>query len=549
MLFSVLFVLLGRETTEAAPSPPTFPNYIVASSPVVALSPNVEHPSEELPRDSAVEFGGRGESVRRDESLPPLSKNHFYASFVDAEGQPLAGVRVAVRNRPAHVIAGAEDFMAMVEGPLENELFTDESGQIVLAREGPFELSERIYEVDVYADGYASQRFRLVDPGRRRRYRVERPAVLSGRVMNRSTQDPVAGVKVELVDASGFPHQAVSADDGRYRFDRVAPGDATLRILSADYVRLIRWIHLESASRAQKDLLLFKGGRLDVRVQDLSKSPLAGVSVSLIDSGSRPGLVVGSTTTGEDGGAVFQGLRAGRRYVVAVDDVERGVARQRVQGTVGAPRGEDWSVEEEITLVGNWALSGRAFVGGDGRAVPDAWIILESVPTPGLDGIHHRSDPVRADAEGRFEVEGLIEGLTYTAMVYHQEFALGVLPEVTEDDAESLSVEVGLQERRRILGEVSDGNGNPIPFANVYVKLVMEGADGLDKANGILGSEVVVKADADGRYSLDHYPPGTRVRIQAEDPPNNGRSQRIERTIQNESGDQILNLMATSSGQ
>lgn len=536
ILTSVLFVLLGREVTEAASGPPVFTHWLVPQEQVadVALAPGDEA-TPKSGREFAAEVGDTGVLEALDTAQETLDPSRFYAAFVDEEGRPLAGARVVVRTRPAHEIATAEELTALLdERPdLDTELFADEQGRISLPGNDPAS-GFRIYEAEVIVDGYAQQRYRLVDPGRRRRYRVGRPAVLSGRISERTSRLPVADVLVELIDSAGTRHTARSNDQGYYRIENIVPGQATLRVLSAEYLRVVKWLNLDSANREEQPLELRRGGRLRVRVIDIAGEVIPDLKVRLVENSVWNGLDVGELATDGNGEVEFSGLRTRGRYMIAIDDPEHGVARHLVQDMPKDPRDEDWFIEEEITLIENWTLRGRAFVASDGRSAADAWIIVESAAVPGFGGIRHRAAPVQADAEGRFEVSGLIEGLDYTAMVYHQEFALRILSDINAKSSAAESVQVDLQSRQRVFGEVRDTEGSPVPFATVSVTL----ADG----QGILGSQFVVQADSEGRYSLDHFPPGVRVLIQAEDMQTRERSARIEKVTGTDGLGEIANL-------
>lgn len=164
---------------------------------------------------------------------------------------------------------------------------------------------------------------------------AQSPASLRGRVLSRSTEVPLRGVKLYLVAApdSPFVMSSESKEDGSFEFRSVPDGhyvlleEAELTGYSRSHGRFPvdasdRAVDARSGTPLHLDLHLYRGAIIQGQVMGPDKQPMAGVTVRALLTATIDGLprtlAIGEDTTFEDGVYQVAFLRAGT-YLLAAD--------------------------------------------------------------------------------------------------------------------------------------------------------------------------------------------------------------------------------------
>ncbi|MQY31795.1 MFS transporter [Nocardia aurantia] len=203
---------------------------------------------------------------------------------------------------------------------------------------------------------------------------------------------PVTGVMLTLIDPHG--HQiarAANTPDGAYRIDTPGPGDYVL-IAAANGHQPVAVTVALGAHPQRVDLTLPDAGELSGTVRTAhTGDPVPNATVTLTNP---HGEVVGTATTGPDGGFICRGVPSGTHTVVVTAAHLRPAAT-----TVTVP--ESGLLRHDTTLEPLAVLGG--VVHAAGRTVPDAHVTI-------LDTTGNRIATARTDDEGRYEVPHLPAG-------------------------------------------------------------------------------------------------------------------------------------------
>lgn len=228
-----------------------------------------------------------------------------------------------------------------------------------------------------------------------------------GRALSGTVTDvsggPIAGARIDAakLGRGRSPGAAVATTmtgaDGKYTLS-VAEGQLLVAARSPDYAAQARYVDVGSAG-ATADFALVPGGVIEgVVVDDRSKQPAGGATVSarrdsasilLAEGGAR------TVTAGPDGRFRIAGLRPGAYELGAKADARR----TRSPTLVGL------GVAEQVTdvqlLVGRAPVVRGTVVDEDARPIADALVV-----TLGDDN----TDDVKSDDKGAFAIEGLDAG-------------------------------------------------------------------------------------------------------------------------------------------
>lgn len=486
ILVGAVAVLLGREVPDAAASP-TFSTYVSARqeaperdiTPLVALAPPIQ-----------VQQSAGAEVTESGEVADDLHPAEFRLSLVDDQGEPVVGARAIVVARPAFQVNSAANDRDLLGILGTNEYEADEEGVLAFLGE-----SGQAYEVIVEADGYARKRYRLRDPGRRP-LQLVRPAAVAGYVYT-DEGIPLGGVEVELAHDVDETVTLTTDDDGYYEFRGITPHSATLRVQSPFYEpHRIEHISVEPGNRYIRDFYLRPGGIVSVRVRDPEGTAVADASVELAESSS--GLSLGRLQTGPSGEVKFTSLRHGRAYVVTAT-TESGASARSSFLTPALTDVSDAQLreEQELIVVETWNV-GVAVVAGT-VPIPSARVVLESESAGPMNSSRHSVSGM-TDDEGRVRLTGLLDGVAYTAFVYHPLFATEILGNIAQSAVED-EVVVDLASPVLLEGVVTtDGE---VPLANALIMVTL-----LGPAPGTIGSQFFVRTDRFGRYELPNLPSG-----------------------------------------
>ncbi|PTL80243.1 carboxypeptidase-like regulatory domain-containing protein [Vitiosangium sp. GDMCC 1.1324] len=347
---------------------------------------------------------------------------------VDIELEPLVSFSGTVKDPKGNPIP---DAVVEVEGPDEEKTLTDTQGRFTFEA-----LSPGDYKVTVRAEGYADRRFPNVAPARTpTRDWVLKPTVRIRGVLVDTEGRPVPKAIVQLSESvmdededdkpwlsppeedgndepgpMGGPidahesrvHQFRADENGRFAFERAAPGRFALRVDSDPYMPLHT---LVDAPATGLRLVLHPGARVKGNVVDAQGMPLAEVKLSL-RTGPDETEVIAPTTSDEHGRFALGGIPPGH-YIL------------RARFDQGAPHGTTLpievlgteTVEAVVRLDTGLSVSG-IIMDESNRPIPH--VRIEATSAKGTyepqEGDSPSSSPAITDEQGRFTVRHLRPG-------------------------------------------------------------------------------------------------------------------------------------------
>jgi protocatechuate 3,4-dioxygenase beta subunit len=289
---------------------------------------------------------------------------------------------------------------------------------------------------------------------------VESPGRIAGRVTAEGTNAPVASARVILMSQGrsgpfGPPPQATTDRDGRFAFDRVAPGDYRIEVQKAGYAPLsdpfahnAQTVHVVAGQAADVELHIQKGAAISGRVIDAMGEPVAEVRVMAmrrVPERAAPGVppwipaMGAGQQTNDLGEFRVSGLPPGEYLIAAMPQEAMsgfggpGIApatapasRPTTTTTTYYPGTSDQAAAQPIAVaagsdVGNivftmqsvaaYRVSG-VVVDENGAPVAGAWVMLMGDPRSGL--FTGRGGSANTQDDGRFTIEGVVSG-TYRA--------------------------------------------------------------------------------------------------------------------------------------
>ena len=344
---------------------------------------------------------------------------------------------------------------------------------------------------------------------------------MKGRILNQGV--PLAKATIFAMGSGGsmFDMRMATAqadEEGEFEFKSLAPGDYTLRIDSEEWEGGIELIVPE----ADEDYQVLETPQGVVRGRVLTETngtPVDNATVKLVRDDSTGGMFAmftgGKETdwgeTDDDGNFEFDGKAAGRYHVeVEINSWRNRDNRGPSDGS--APLGNerskgftlyenDTKILDDIKLPVSSAI--RVLIKNAKGKAPNQGYTLTAIKEGGAEG----EEPF---SNWGFGEEGLISGVspgTYTVRVEGRSFAKSQMEGVVVGEAETVEVELLIEEgvplNARILGPSSE----PLPDAAIKVfdadgKRV-DGLDGPTAAfSRMFGSE-------DGTMSLGTYVPGS----------------------------------------
>lgn len=435
-------------------------------------------PETRLPR--CVKADGQGRYELR--TLMPsryrvtaVAKERLPGQYVDAEGLPLLALErddprsgvdivldaggVALRGTVTDVMGG------MIAGAVVTAKSTEHGNPItegswgtrppVMTRtddEGTFELWVRpgTLQLDASADGYAPGRALGLAPGLVASVVLAPESVLAGRVVDRSSGNPVEGARVSVggEPLPGMPVPSTFTDaEGRFRLTGLEPG--RYRPLATAAGRL---------GDAPRSVVLGLGETVEDITVSMIAAPIVTGRIVNADGDGCPQGVVG--LQGKSSGRTLAEMTDGSGLVVFdavlpdTYDVLVACVGQTTEGPPPTLTVADADVRDRTwKVVGGAKMSGRV-LDASGAALADA-SISAYIAGPGAGPAHG----AHTDANGGFTLTGLGPG-SYTVQASHDEHGEGSKLDVAvaKDDVE---VELRLSETGAIEGTVMDAEGQP----------------------------------------------------------------------------------------
>ncbi|MFM8979859.1 MAG: carboxypeptidase regulatory-like domain-containing protein [Planctomycetia bacterium] len=319
------------------------------------------------------------------------------------------------------------------------------------------------------------------------------PGSVAGSVLDVAGR-PVLGATLTLarlradLDAPalpGTPLRAASDDRGQYLFPAVAPGLWRIEVREPGRGSDLEVLRVEEGEAlVLRDLLVDGGGSIEGVVRDGRGQRLDGVRLQArrLDADAEPE----ETRTRPDGGYALLGLAPGTWRVQCLEGVYGSVRREAL---VEVQAREVARLDFEAAGAGS--ILGR--VTRDGTRVAGASVRLEWLPPEGL--ALARVERAVTDSYGEFRVDGLAAG-PYRVLLEDGATRTGGECWLEEDDLLELDLELW---EGRVLGEVRDVEGRPVPGAQVEARPSVPVA-------GELASRA--RAGADGAFALTGLPAG-----------------------------------------
>lgn len=313
------------------------------------------------------------------------------------------------------------------------------------------------------------------------------PPVFAGTVLGPDAK-PVADAVVVAMAAGEFndpPIVTRTAADGTFRVTARRRGAHTIRVEA-------RGLAAQTIERAATPLrvTLARGGTIEGTVRDASTgAPVAGARVEAREDGARapsswdPALGIVTTQTDAGGAFRLDGLARGRHTVTASS---RAAGRASQSGVALGQR-------VALLTVAGASIAGRVLA-PDGKPVAGATVRAEADI-----GREAASDP-----SGRFEIDGLVSG-SYRLIARHKDWAVTVVSGIRVERMGETAADVILAPPSRVTGRLVDANESAVAGT-----IALQEIDGLPvpRALGIL---MRAEAGADGRFVLDHVPPGSHA--------------------------------------
>lgn len=291
----------------------------------------------------------------------------------------------------------------------------------------------QVLDLQIVAEGFATCRRRGVRGDAVVRVELERDAVITGRVLDAASNEPLADARVELRPGRaaiepwrGRPDETVTGVDGWFRFEGVTPGSVEI---AATHPRFsMGWpmeIEARTGDRIVRDLLLDAGFAVSGTVRDAATGePIADAVLSVDPLRSH----LDTVHTDATGRFVYPFFP---RYAPQLTAHAAGYASQ--QKVVRARRDDDPATTLEFALVRDRRARGVVV---DHAGNPLAAVYVAAAATDY--GGEHESQRIdwhstMTGEDGAFEIAGIHPDLSPTLVLRREGFATSLFDFPTSD--------------------------------------------------------------------------------------------------------------------
>jgi protocatechuate 3,4-dioxygenase beta subunit len=309
---------------------------------------------------------------------------------------------------------------------------------------------------------------------------------IRGRVTDRESGNPIAEASLEAegLDEGLCGNLEDSREDGRYFLSLLEPGAFSVKAEHEDYVGKTAEIRVGKDEVAVLDFVLARKPSIRGTVRDPDGKPVAGATVW------TTAMKINSLTD-ETGAFELERLPAGALRVFASSS-RYPLAMRRVETREGGTAVVDFDLERGTPLAGR-------VISSDGKPVAGATVFASRSWTD------YRE--VAADSDGRFRLEGLRPGETYSIRAAQEGFFQR--EDVALAGVESLEIvlEIPSYLEGRVL-DAADGAPVPDPWVEVLSESGGEAAETLAQFRGGKGGTFRSSPMRAGRYRVRASAPG-----------------------------------------
>jgi uncharacterized GH25 family protein len=268
---------------------------------------------------------------------------------------------------------------------------------------------------------------------------------------------------------SNAPRKFPTDADGRFRLPVLAPGQTALTIIAAGWAPQLRKVNLQ-ANLPPQDFRMMPGKPMRLRVVDLFGKPVAKASVNITGwKGSESLQSVHNPNhpkipdTGIPKQTDSQGLW---EWPSAPDDAvklriwSKGFSTSDLEIAGGGP-------ERIVTLKPDHRISGRVTDALTGKPIPAFTVIPVDVFRK--DFLHAERNNLKAGKDGRLEYLATRTDIPLRLRVEAAGYRTQTGPEFRVGDDSPRTQDFALQTSEPITGVVQDGDGKPVPKAEVLL--------------------------------------------------------------------------------
>lgn len=309
---------------------------------------------------------------------------------------------------------------------------------------------------------------------------LSEPGSLTGTVTNITTQEPIAGVHVEVIDQGLAIASALTNDDGEYLIEGLAPGNYIVEASNQNYQHQLIAAQITANQITVNDFSLEPNpGTVTGTVMSAEGNPIAQAVVRI----ERDGVMIATTLSDAEGKFLITGITPGSYSAQALADNFQS-AREGV--VVAANETSDVTF---VLALSPGSLSGTIqsettsdpLIGASLRVEKDGLIVAHAL----------------TDSNGAYRIDGLAPS-TYTVFAESKDFQsayIGVTIAPNENSMLNFSLNDSPGD---VFGVIRDSANNPIPGATVKVEV-----------NGVIVALTVT--DPQGAYSISGLMPGVYV--------------------------------------